>query len=248
MQSWDDDRGVLLKAQQELRHMYNFLKKMMKSGSSMMNFQKARDRMVETQLVARGIQDPRVLEAMRKVPRHMFVDEALKDQAYNDHPIPIGDKQTISQPYIVALMTETLKLQGNEKVLEIGTGSGYQAAILAELAARVFSIERFPNLAYRANQTLQKLGYKNVIVRVADGTLGWPDEAPFDAIMVTAGAPKIPQPLTDQLAMGGRLVAPVGDRLSQELFLAERVPEGVRKTNLGGVRFVDLVGKWGWQE
>ena len=213
-----------------------------------MNFQKARDRMVETQLVSRGIQDPRVLEAMRKVPRHKFVDEALKDQAYNDHPIPIGDKQTISQPYIVALMTEILKLQGNEKVLEIGTGSGYQAAILAELADRVFSIERFANLAYRANQTLQKLGYKNIIVRVADGTLGWPDEAPFDAIMVTAGAPKIPQPLIDQLAMGGRLVVPVGDRLSQELFLAERGAEGIKKTNLGGVRFVDLVGKWGWQE
>jgi protein-L-isoaspartate(D-aspartate) O-methyltransferase len=228
--------------------MYKFLKKMMKASSSMMNFQKARDRMVEAQLISRGIQDPRVLEAMRKVPRHMFVDEALKDQAYGDHPIPIGDKQTISQPYIVALMTETLKLQGNEKVLEIGTGSGYQAAVLAELAARVFSIERFPNLAYRASQTLHKLGYKNVIVRVADGTLGWPDEAPFDAIMITAGAPKIPQPLVDQLAMGGRLVVPVGDRLSQELFLAERVPEGIKKTNLGGVRFVDLVGKWGWQE
>jgi protein-L-isoaspartate(D-aspartate) O-methyltransferase len=214
----------------------------------MINFQKARDRMVEMQLVNRGITDPRLLEAMRKVPRHLFVDEALQDQAYNDHPMPIGDKQTISQPYIVALMTETLGLQGTEKVLEIGTGSGYQAAILAELAGRVFSVERYPNLAYRANQTLQKLGYKNVIVRVADGTLGWQDEAPFDAIIVTAGAPNIPQPLVDQLAMGGRLVVPVGDRLSQELFLVERVAEGIKKTNLGGVRFVDLIGKWGWKE
>ena len=214
----------------------------------MINFQKARDRMVETQLAGRGISDQRVLDAMRKVPRHFFVDEALQEQAYSDHPLPIADKQTISQPYIVALMTEKLELQGQEKVLEIGTGSGYQAAILAELAQRVFSIERLPGLAYRANQALRKLGYTNVIVRVSDGTLGWPDEAPFDGIIVTAGAPKVPQPLVDQLAMGGRLVVPVGDRLSQSLMLVERVPEGIRKTDLGGVRFVDLVGKWGWEE
>jgi protein-L-isoaspartate(D-aspartate) O-methyltransferase len=214
----------------------------------MINFQKARDRMVEAQLISRGISSPRVLEAMRKVPRHTFVEEALKDQAYSDHPLPIGEKQTISQPYIVALMTEMLNLKGHEKVLEIGTGSGYQAAVLAELADRVFTIERFPSLAYRANQILQKLGYTNAIVRVADGTLGWPDDAPFDGILVTAGAPKVPQPLVDQLAMGGRLVTPIGDRISQELLLVERVPEGIKKTNLGGVRFVDLVGKWGWGE
>lgn len=228
--------------------MRRILKKIIGLRSSMINFQKARDRMVDTQLVKRGIEDVRVLEAMRKVPRHLFVDEALQDQAYNDHPVPIGDKQTISQPYIVALMTELLQLKDTGKVLEIGTGSGYQAAILAELADRVLSIERYPNLAYRANQTLQRLGYKNVIIRVGDGTLGWPDESPFDGIMVTAGSPKIPQPLVDQLAMGGRLVLPVGDRLSQELILVERVPEGINKTNFGGVRFVDLVGKWGWQE
>jgi protein-L-isoaspartate(D-aspartate) O-methyltransferase len=214
----------------------------------MINFQKARDRMVETQLINRGINDPRVLEAMRKVPRHLFVEEALKEQAYSDFPLPIGEKQTISQPYIVALMTETLGLKGHEKILEIGTGSGYQAAILAELVERVFSIERYPGLAYRANQILQKQGYQNIIIRVADGSLGWPDEAPFDGVMATAGTPKIPQPLIDQLAMGGRLVIPVGDRLSQELMLVERVPEGINKTNLGGVRFVDLVGKWGWDE
>lgn len=221
-----------------------FLFRRLKRG--MINFQKARDRMVESQLVSRGIQDSRVLAAMRKVPRHLFVDEALKEQAYSDHPLPIGDKQTISQPYIVALMTEVLDLQGHEKVLEIGTGSGYQAAVLAEIADRVFSIERFPGLAFRANQILQKLGYKNVIIRVGDGTLGWPDDSPFDGIIVTAGTPKVPQPLVDQLSMGGRLVIPVGDRLSQELVLVERVPEGIKKTNLGGVRFVDLVGKWGW--
>ena len=214
----------------------------------MMNFQKARDRMVETQLAGRGIRNHRVLEAMRRVPRHLFVEEALQEQAYSDYPLPIGEKQTISQPYIVALMSEVLELKGDEKILEIGTGSGYQAAILAELADRVFSVERFPPLAYRASQILKKLGYQNILIRVADGSLGWPEEAPFDGIMVTAGTPKIPQPLTDQLRLGGRLVLPVGDRLSQELVLVERTPEGMRKTDFGGVRFVDLVGKWGWEE
>lgn len=204
--------------------------------------------MVETQLMGRGIRDERVLEAMRKVPRHLFVDEALRDQAYSDHPLPIGEKQTISQPYIVALMTESLGLTGSEKVLEIGTGSGYQTAVLAELSHRVFSIERYPSLGYRANQILQKLGYNNYIVRVGDGSLGWPDDAPFDGILVTAGAPSVPRPLVDQLAMGGRLIVPVGDRFSQDLFLVKRAEEGISKTNLGGVRFVDLVGKWGWKE
>jgi protein-L-isoaspartate(D-aspartate) O-methyltransferase len=214
----------------------------------MVNFKKARERMVETQIAARGVHDERVLDAMRKVPRHLFVDEALRDQAYSDHPLPIAEKQTISQPYIVALMTESLELAGTEKVLEIGTGSGYQSAILAELADRVFSIERYPDLGYRANAILRKLGYKNVIVRVGDGSLGWVDDAPFDGVIVTAGTPKIPQPLIDQLAMGGRLVVPVGDRFAQDLILVRRAPEGIKKTNLGGVRFVDLVGKWGWKE
>ncbi len=213
----------------------------------MSNYQKQRERMVQTQLAARGIRDARVLEAMEKVPRHLFVEEAMQEQAYSDHPLPIGEKQTISQPYIVALMTEALELKGHEKVLELGTGSGYQAAILAELAERVFTIERIPNLAYRANQILQKLGYKNVIVRVTDGTLGWPEESPFDAILVTAGAPNIPQTLVDQLAMGGRLLIPIGDRLSQELMRVERTPDGITKSTLGGVRFVDLVGKWAWE-
>lgn len=214
----------------------------------MVNFKKARDRMVETQIAARGVHDERVLEAMRKVPRHQFVDEALRDQAYSDHPLPIGEKQTISQPYIVALMTESLELSGTEKILEIGTGSGYQSAVLAELADRVFSIERYPALAYRANGVLRKLGYRNVIVRVGDGSLGWPDDAPFDGILVTAGTPSIPQPLIDQLAVGGRLVVPVGDRTSQELVLVRRLAEGINKSHLGGVRFVDLIGKWGWKE
>ena len=207
-----------------------------------------RNKMVETQIEARGINNASVLKAMRKVPRHLFISAEYGDDAYGDYPLPISYGQTISQPYIVALMSEALELKGEEKILEIGTGSGYQAAVLAELAERVFSIERFPALAYRANQILQKLGYQNVLIRVADGSLGWPDEAPFDGIMATAGTPKIPQPLVDQLSMGGRLVLPVGDRLSQELVLVERTPEGMRKTNLGGVRFVDLVGKWGWEE
>jgi protein-L-isoaspartate(D-aspartate) O-methyltransferase len=178
----------------------------------------------------------------------MFVDEALREQAYNDHPLPIAEKQTISQPYVVGLMTESLALTGSEKVLEIGTGSGYQSAVLAELADRVFSIERYPDLAHRANSVLQKLGYKNVIIRVGDGSLGWPDDAPFDGVVVTAGTPKIPQPLVDQLAMGGRLVVPVGDRFGQDLVVVRRLADGIRKTSLGGVRFVDLVGKWGWNE
>jgi len=212
------------------------------------DYEKARQKMVDVQIAGRGIKDSRVLRAMRKVPRHLFVEESLRGQAYEDHPLPIGEKQTISQPYIVALMTEALRLKGSEKVLELGTGSGYQTAILAELCDRVYTIERIPALLYRAKETLDKLGYKNIEYRVGDGTLGWPEEAPFDGIIVTAAAPKVPQPLVDQLAMGARFVIPVGDRITQDLLLIERVPEGIRKTSLGGVRFVDLIGKWGWQE
>ena len=215
--------------------------------STLINFQKARHRMVDTQLVSRGVHDPRVLDAMRKVPRHLFVDEALCDQSYNDHPLPISERQTISQPYIVALMTEALGLQGMEKVLEIGTGSGYQTAILAELANRVYSIERLLGLSQRARQVLQDLGYRNIALKVGDGTLGWPEEAPFDAILVSAGAPSVPQPLVDQMSVGARLIIPVGDHLSQELVLVERLPEGIRKTDMGGCRFVDLIGKCAWK-
>ena len=211
-------------------------------------FEKARERMVDLQIVRRGIKDPRVIAAMKKVPRHLFVSESLRSQAYEDHPLLIEEKQTISQPYIVALMTEALQLKGHEKVLEIGTGSGYQTAILAELADKVFTIERIPLLAEKARKRLEELGYKNIVYRIGDGTLGWSEEAPFDGILVSAAAPSIPQPLIDQLAMGGRLIIPVGDRLSQELVLVERVPEGIRKSFLGGVRFVDLIGKWGWKE
>lgn len=208
----------------------------------------ARERMVQTQLVARGISNPKVLYAMRKVPRHLFVEEALQNQAYGDFPLPIGDQQTISQPYIVAFMTEALELTGTEKVLEIGTGCGYQAAILAELAPEVYSIERLHTLASRARRVLESLRYFNVKIKVADGTLGWPEVAPFDAIIVTAAAPGIPQPLLDQLATGGRLIIPVGDRLSQTLDLVRKTPEGLKHDYRGGCRFVKLVGSYGWEK
>ncbi|MCX7823012.1 MAG: protein-L-isoaspartate(D-aspartate) O-methyltransferase [Syntrophobacterales bacterium] len=211
-------------------------------------FEKARERMVELQIVRRGIKDPLVLEAMRRVPRHLFVPEPLRSQAYEDHPLAIEEKQTISQPYIVALMTESLRLKGPERVLEIGTGSGYQTAILAEIVREVFTIERLPLLAEKARARLDSLGYKNIFYRIGDGTLGWPEEAPFEGILVSAAAPSIPQPLVDQLAMGGRLIIPVGDKLTQDLVLVERVPQGIKKSFLGGVRFVDLIGKWGWKE
>jgi len=206
----------------------------------------ARERMVQSQLVPRGIRDPRVIATLRKVPRHLFVEEALQGQAYGDFPLPIGEQQTISQPYIVALMTEALELTGSEKVLEIGTGSGYQAAILAELADRVFSIERLSGLASRARKVLAELRYFNVQIKIADGTLGWPEEAPFDAIVVTAGSPGVPRPLLDQLAEGGRLVIPVGDEYSQNLTRVTKSAKGLHYDYYGGCRFVRLVGSYGW--
>lgn len=213
-----------------------------------MEYATARNRMVESQLISRGIKDARVLDAMRKVPRHRFVEEALVSQAYNDHPLPIGEKQTISQPYIVALMTEALELQGHESVLEIGTGSGYQTAILAELAEKIYSIERIRKLSVKAQRILDKLGYFNAVLKVGDGTLGLKEESPFDGIIVTAGSPDLPQPLVDQLAMGGRLVVPVGDRYTQSLMKVVRVKEGITKTDLGGCRFVSLLGRYGWKQ
>jgi len=213
----------------------------------MIDFPKARSKMVEDQIIARGIKDARVIAAMKKVPRHLFVEEALQSQAYSDHPLPIGEKQTISQPYMVALMTEALQLKGNEKVLEIGGGSGYQTAILAELSEKVFSIERIRSLAIRARQLLYELGYYNVELKILDGTYGWMEEAPFDAIIVAAGAPDIPQPLLEQLAMDGRLVIPVGDAYVQDLIRGTKTAEGIKKEDLGGCRFVKLIGRYGWE-
>jgi len=206
--------------------------------------------MVESQIKSRGVSDPRVLKAMEKVPRHLFVDEGLAEQAYNDNPLPIDEGQTISQPFIVALMTEALEIKSGDKVLEIGTGSGYQAAILAELGAHVFSIERYASLASNARKLLFSLKYFNVAIRVGDGTYGWSEEAPFDAIIVTAGAPDIPSTFVEQLDVGGRLVLPVGDRFSQTLIKLTRFSEDVkdiRKENLGGCRFVGLIGVYGWK-
>ncbi len=202
--------------------------------------------MVEEQIISRGIQDPRVIAAMKKIPRHLFVEEALQSQSYSDHPLPIGEKQTISQPYMVALMTEALQLTGKEKVLEIGAGSGYQTAILAELAEKVYSIERIRSLAIKARQLLYELGYFNVEIKIFDGTYGWLEESPFEAIMVTAGAPDVPKPLIDQLRMGGRLVIPVGDAFVQDLIRITKTAEGIQKEDFGGCRFVKLVGKYGW--
>lgn len=212
------------------------------------DYRLARERMVKNQLIPRGITDKRVLEAMSKIHRHLFVEEALTGEAYNDHPLPIGHNQTISQPYIVALMTETLGLTGTEKTLEIGTGSGYQTAILAELSEAVYTVERIKPLLEKSKSLLTQLGYTNIRFKAFDGTLGWEGFAPYDAIMVTAGAPKIPEPLTQQLADGGRLVIPIGDRSSQELIKLTRVKDQYREENLGGCRFVNLIGVHGWKE
>lgn len=217
---------------------------MEKSGR---RYQRLAESMVRTQIEARGINDPGVLDAMKSVPRHEFVNESLIDQAYSDHPLPIGDQQTISQPYIVALMTEALQVDKDDRVLEIGTGSGYQAAILGELAYRVYTIERNRTLYERARQILEKLGYYNVICRYGDGTLGWKEEGPFDAILVTAGAPEIPKPLLDQLKVGGRMIVPVGSSFSQDLVKLYRDEKGIHQTDLGGCRFVKLIGQCGWK-
>ncbi|HUT69216.1 MAG TPA: protein-L-isoaspartate(D-aspartate) O-methyltransferase [Desulfatiglandales bacterium] len=212
------------------------------------DFKLARERMVKNQLMARSIRDERVLKAMEKIPRHLFIQEALAGEAYNDHPVPIGEKQTISQPYIVALMTEALELEGSENTLEIGTGSGYQTAILAELSSRVYTIERIKSLLVKARKLLAKLNYNNILFKAFDGTLGWKDYAPFDAIMVTAGAPSVPEPLKEQLADNGRIIIPVGDRYTQELIKITRKGENFEQESFGGCRFVNLIGVHGWKE
>jgi len=210
------------------------------------NYTLARRRMVEEQLAARGIRDQRLLMAMQEVPRHLFVDEALRSQAYNDHPLGIGEGQTISQPYMVALMTDALGLAGGEKVLEIGTGSGYQTAILAKLCDWVYSVERLLALSRQAQRVLEQVGIFNVNLIVGDGTKGHAPEAPYDAIMVTAGAPQVPHPLLEQLKEGGRLVVPVGDRNMQTLMRLTRRGGEFISEDLGGCRFVNLIGEHGW--
>jgi len=216
-----------------------------------MNFDFARNKMVQEQIIARGVTDRRVIDAMLKIPRHIFVQEAFALQAYSDTALPIGEKQTISQPYMVALMTELLSLIGNEKVLEIGTGSGYQTAILATLANRVYSAERIRPLALRARKCLDSLKLFNVMLRINDNEgspIGWDEEAPFDAIIVTAGAPSVPSILTEQLATGGRLVIPVGTDSDQQLIKIIKNSAGELESFVSvGCRFVPLIGRQGWQ-
>ena len=211
-------------------------------------YERQREEMVRHQIQARGIKDPVVLSAFRSVPRHLFVSEALRDQAYGDYPLPIGEQQTISQPYIVAEMTQALELGKDDRVLEIGTGSGYQAAILAEIVYRVYTIERIRSLYIQARKLLDKLHYHNIVMRCSDGTAGWKDESPFDAIIVTAGAPHVPEKLLDQLAAGGRMVVPVGNQHSQDLIKVVKDKKVIHKSNLGGCRFVKLIGEQGWKE
>lgn len=214
----------------------------------MINYEKERFRMVEEQIVSRDVKDERVLAAMRKVPRHEFLPEAIRGMAYADNAIPLGEGQTISQPFMVALMTELLELTGTERVLEIGTGSGYQAAVLAELCGKVYTVERIKLLADRARATLDRLGYRSVAIKVYDGTYGWKEMAPFDAIMVTAGSPDVPAPLLDQLKDGGRMVIPVGERYSQTLLKIVKTPEGAVTQRSIPCVFVPLIGNHGWKE
>jgi protein-L-isoaspartate(D-aspartate) O-methyltransferase len=211
------------------------------------NYEGARQKMLESQIRARNVRDTRVLEAIRRVPRHLFVEEALRDRAYSDKALPIGEKQTISQPFIVAAMSEALELGGRERVLEIGTGSGYQTAVLAALAESVFSVERISVFVPSARQRLEALGHYNVLIKVGDGSIGWSEHAPYDAILVTAAAPQVPRPLLEQLQIGGRLVVPIGPEDGQALVRIRRSEEGFQEEELGECRFVKLVGRFGWE-
>jgi protein-L-isoaspartate(D-aspartate) O-methyltransferase len=204
--------------------------------------------MVQEQIIARGITDARVIAALRKVPRHLFVDPGIVNRAYDDSALPIGDKQTLSQPYMAARMTEALGLVGDEKVLEVGTGSGYQTALLAELCFNVFSVEKIRSLSRKARTLLDCLEYQNIALHVGDGTIGWSEHAPYDAIIVTAGAPSAPKPLLEQLAEGGRLVIPVGDEQGQTLLRVTRTGAALKEEQLGECKFVKLFGKYGWRD
>ncbi|RWX45997.1 protein-L-isoaspartate(D-aspartate) O-methyltransferase [Candidatus Electrothrix aarhusensis] len=217
------------------------------SASSLSAFAIHRQRMMET-LVERGIQDSATLRAMNEVPRHQFVEDAMQARSYGEFPLPIGSNQTISQPFVVAMMTQALQLQGHERVLEIGTGSGYQAAVLSRLCKRVYTVERIHSLLGRARKVFDQLHYYNIISCIDDGTVGWPDQSPFDAVLVTAGGPKIPEPLIEQLADPGRMVMPVGTQEEQELQLLEKRNRRIRIQSIGHVRFVNLIGEHGWRE
>ncbi|HIF02269.1 MAG TPA: protein-L-isoaspartate(D-aspartate) O-methyltransferase [Nitrospinaceae bacterium] len=204
--------------------------------------------MVEEQILGRGIKDLSVMEALSRVPRHLFVNSSLQHRAYGDCPLPIGENQTISQPYIVALMTQVLDLKGKERVLEIGTGSGYQTAVLAELASQIFTIERVKPLVKKTKELLEGLKYKNIVFKTFDGTYGWRDQSPFDAILISAATPSIPKSLIEQLADKGRLVAPVGERESQDLVVLNKNGNRVMERKIGSCKFVPLIGKFAWSE
>ena len=210
-------------------------------------YQVARRRMVTHQLITGGIKDERVLEAMGKVPRHLFVSPGMEPQSHEDRPLQIGDGQTISQPLMVGIMTEALKLKGGERILEIGTGSGYQAAVLAELGCHVCTIERITSLSVRARQSIRRAGYHDVKFKIGDGTMGWSEEGPYDRIIVTAGAPHVPEALKDQLSVGGKLVVPVGNADVQTLTVIAREKDGFHTTIGTGCRFVKLIGENGWK-
>ena len=212
-----------------------------------LDYRVARKRMVEEQLLPGGVRDPKVLKVMGTLPRHLFVEKGMQDQSYMDRPMTIGQGQTISQPLIVGIMTQALELKGSEKVLEIGTGCGYQTAILSKLAKKVFTIERIQSLSLRARKQLYRMSANNVEFRMGDGTLGWPEEAPFDAIIVTASGPEIPVALKTQLTDGGRMVIPVGSEESQKLCLVRRTGDEWTTEVLSGCRFVKLIGKEGWK-
>ncbi len=212
------------------------------------SFVTARNRMVQEQLVYKGIRDPRVLDAMGEVPRHLFVDDAMQNRAYGDHPLPIAADQTISQPFVVAYMTEILELKNSDKVLEIGTGSGYQAAVLSRICQHVYTVERINILLAGARKIFSRLRYYNIMARLDDGTMGWEEYGPFDAIIVTAGSPKVPEPLVEQLADNGRMIIPVGDKNTQHLVLIRKQDGEVEKEELQGVRFVNLIGEHGWAD
>jgi len=211
-----------------------------------MDYKILREKMVKDYIIGRGINDKRVIRAMGKIPRHLFVDEALAARAYGDYSLPIGNGQTISNPHMVAFMTESLALKEDDQVLEIGTGSGYQTAILATLCKRVYSIERIRSLGIKARYLLSNLGYYNVTVKICDGSQGWPEQIMFNAIIVTAGAPVVPEPLVNQLADGGSLVIPIGDNRTQRIFIWRRNGENIIKKEAIDCNFVKLIGDFGW--
>jgi protein-L-isoaspartate(D-aspartate) O-methyltransferase len=218
------------------------------SESQIQQYAGHRQKMVERHLLERDVKDLRVLEAMSRVPRHLFVPAALQHRAYGDHALPIGENQTISQPYMVGLMSQLLRLSEKDKILEIGTGSGYQTAVLAELAEQVFTIERIKNIGQTSQKLLDRLNYRNIVYKIFDGTNGWRDQGPYDAILITAGVQKVPPPLVDQLKDGGRLVIPIGDLESQKLTLVTKKENRVESKCVAECKFVKLIGKFGWAD